>query len=405
MIKSILIIIIFYPIFLIVKVFSLLLPLVKHKGSASEKKILYLATFFPNNSGYEYRVLRWANILRKQGYEVTMKTVFEKDEFDRYRKKTDLFFYIKPLIKRTFHVLRSSQYSHVIVRREILLFNDYGNLFLEKLLLAIHPRAILDFDDDIGASKKEPRQISSRFGKILMENGNKFNTSLGMYQYFIVGSKYLEQKVLQLNPDLPIDHIVIIPTCVDYDKYKPVSYDSTDEVVRFGWIGGNHNLPLLEEIFPVLNQVAAFHPLELVVISGKETTYEDTEHFKIINIPWDISTEIQSLQQIHIGLMPLKNNLISKGKCGFKLIQYMGLGIVSIASAVTVNNEIIEHGENGFLVYDENEWRETILAVVEKRDKWAEIGRKAREKITKYYSFKSNSKRYVDFIRRIEHDN
>jgi glycosyltransferase involved in cell wall biosynthesis len=97
--------------------------------------------------------------------------------------------------------------------------------------------------------------------------------------------------------------------------------------------------------------------------------------------------------------MPLYDNPEERGKCGFKLIQYMGLGIVSIASAVTINTEIIENGENGFLVHDEGDWLRVIEEVLARRSEFARIGTAARATIESRFSFAANRKTYLDFIK------
>ncbi|MBK7956960.1 MAG: hypothetical protein IPK03_01900 [Bacteroidetes bacterium] len=97
---------------------------------------------------------------------------------------------------------------------------------------------------------------------------------------------------------------------------------------------------MLKTLVPILNKVSKKFPIKLIVISGKEVT--DPVDFEIENIPWSLNTEIDEMYKIDVGLMPIENDEVSKGKCGFKLIQYMGFGIVSIASGVTVNNEIVQ---------------------------------------------------------------
>jgi len=212
-----------------------------------------------------------------------------------------------------------------------------------------------------------------------------------------VGSQYLKQLVSERNNGVTQHNIVVIPTCVDYEAYPPKDYTRWKEYIDFGWIGGTGNLNLLEIVIPVLNQAAKNHKIRLIVISGREYCPDAT--FEIINIPWSLGQEIESLRQIDIGLMPLHDTPEDRGKCGFKLIQYMGLGIVSIASAVTTNNEIIDDKVNGFLVYDEKDWLKVIVEVLAASSRYAEIGDAARQKICNKYSFAAHTQEYLDFIK------
>ena len=363
----------------------------RRRTNKNPRSLLYLAAFFPANAGYRYRVEKWAEIWRARDMQVDIKTVFEKQDFERLLSRNGITLYTCPLWKRTLQVLGSWRYDRVIVRRELLLFNDYGNLFLEKLLLTIHPSAILDIDDDLAASKKEPRKIGI-FGRIMREHPEKFTSSLSHYQSMITGSAYLKEKVLRINPKARVE---IIPTCVDYEKYEPKEYELHTKTISFGWIGGTYNLHLIEKILPALEELGREFPVKLIIISGKALSLNSD--IEIINRKWSLETQIEDLKSIDIGLMPLPDNEISRGKCGFKLIQYMGLGIVSVASAITANKEIIDHGENGFLVTN-GDWIALIREVIAQRKRWPQIGRKARQKVKDHYSFSANTPAYFNLL-------
>ena len=99
--------------------------------------------------------------------------------------------------------------------------------------------------------------------------------------------------------------------------------------------------------------------------------------------------------------MPLNNSLEDKGKCGFKLNQYMGLGIVGVATAITINKEIINYKVNGFLVKEDNSnWLAIFIEAIQKKEHFQKIGLKARNDIMNHYSFKSNQEVYLTFIKR-----
>lgn len=78
----------------------------------------------------------------------------------------------------------------------------------------------------------------------------------------------------------------------------------------------------------------------------------------------------------------------------------MRFGIVSVASAVTINNEIVDHGENAFLANSVEEWKEILVTILENKVDFITIGNNAREKIIRNYTFDANSRRYREFINR-----
>jgi glycosyltransferase involved in cell wall biosynthesis len=360
------------------------------------KSILFLPAFFPENAGYHWRVKKWAEALQDQGYKVVISSAIKKDEFYDLLKNNRTQFLITFLKRRYKQVLNARKFETVIVRRELLLFNDYGNLFLEKLLHRIHDNVILDFDDDIAASKNQPKQITSLYAKIMGEEGNKFNDSLRLYKRFIVASNYLKEYVLKENPTINPGDIAVIPTCVDYDKYEAKKYPESISELAFGWIGGDHNYFLLDTLLPTLNKLSKSHSFKLIVIGGEEYV-RDTD-FKIEFIPWSLDTEVESLYKIDVGLMPLNKSQNSKGKGGFKLIQYMGLGIVSIASAVTINKEIITDGKDSFLIKNDDEWYSKLESILSNQIDFGQIGNNAHQKIKTHYSVSSNEQKYFNFI-------
>lgn len=359
------------------------------------RRVLFLASFWPGNAGYEYRVARWAEILRQEGFEVDIDQVFEHEQFWSWVNDNDPRLYIEPARHRLRRILDSGDYGTVIVVREIVLWNDYGRLFLLRLLLAMHPNAILDIDDDLGAAKGEPRQIGW-FGRLLGEHPAKFSASLGMYRKVIAGSGYLKQLVLERAPQLRANDVLVIPTCLDYEDEPAKEYGSRSSPLVFGWIGGTGNLPELDLVVPALERIARDTPLRLVVISGRNYQAESLD---VENVPWDMATHLDHLRGIDIGLMPLRDSAAARGKCGFKLLQYMGLGIVGIATGLTVNTEIVHDGVNGFLVEPEGDWESVLRRVIAAESTFADIGRAARQTVLDRYSFVAHRQRYVEFVR------
>lgn len=360
------------------------------------RRVLFLASFWPGNAGYEYRVARWADALGAAGYEVDIDCVFAHEEFWDWVEQNDWRLYVIPARRRLRRILDSQGYGTVIVVREILLWNDYGNLFLERLLLAMHPNAVLDIDDDLGAAKGEPKPIG-RFGRLLGEHPAKFSSGLQMYRHVIAGSGYLRQLVLQRSDNIRPEDVIVIPTCLDYELESPKVYRGDPGPTVIGWIGGTGNLEQLDLVAPALRRLAAEIPLRLLVISGRPYLLDGVE---VENVQWNMATHTEQLRRIDIGIMPLRDTAAARGKCGFKLLQYMGLGIVAMATAITVNAEIVQDGVDGFLVAPDADWEVAFRRVLGRRDSFAQIGRAARRTVFERYSFQAHHDAYVDFVGR-----
>lgn len=363
------------------------------------RRVLFLEVFYPASSGYTYRVGVWLPVLREAGFTTTVRYPLNGPTFHRLLDGgwTGLFL-AAFLVRRSVQCLTAPFYNCVIVRRELLLYNDYGNLFLERLILALNPRVLLDFDDDIAAAKSEPRQ-ATWVGRRLGERTSKFTDSLNLYPRFIAGSSYLADLVRHRRcTDIPTD-IEVIPTCVDFLPEWSKHYDQISPVVSLGWIGTNGNLPELEAIVPSLNAICRDVPIRLVVIGGRDLGV--ATEFPVDNRRWSLETQIEDLLELDIGLMPLHDTIETRGKCGLKLIQYMGLGIVGVASAVTSNREIVsEDGANGFLVEPDADWEDALRRVLSHRAQFATIGASGRERVRSRYSVAANADRYVNCVRR-----
>lgn len=409
-ILTLLFVFVFYACWLFVKLLTLLAFLLRIKAirkffrsrNHANKKIsvLYLDLCGDDSAGNIYRALKWCEILNANNFKAKSKHILLYKDLDALLKKPTgaLRFYMLSLFIRTAQCIVSIRYDIVIVRREILPFNDYGNLFLEKFMSAIHPSLVLDFDDDIVAAKKEPRSVIP-FGKMMLDNPTKWISSLKYFNYFIPGTSYLES-VMQKHFNVKDSKILIVPTCVDYEKFPPHQYDLTKDEIVLGWAGTRGHLKYLDEIIPALNKTAAEFSIRLLVICNQK--YEPaTANFPIENIAWTKENEIENLKKMDVGIMPLHDDDEERGKCGFKLIQYMGCGIVSVASAITFNNEIVDDGVNSFLVKDGDDWFPVLKKVLSEMEKFPAMGKLAFEKVKNKFSFNANSEKYIQFLRRV----
>src|SRR5690606_24850427 len=107
-------------------------------------------------------------------------------------------------------------------------------------------------------------------------------------------------------------------------------------------------------------------------------------------IPWKEESEINDLLMIDIGIMPLKDDDWSEGKCGFKLIQYLSLGIPAVASPVGVNKVIIDEGVNGFLCRTKEEWQNALTKLVTDSRLRKKAGTAGHDKMLREYSTAAN---------------
>lgn len=116
-------------------------------------------------------------------------------------------------------------------------------------------------------------------------------------------------------------------------------------------------------------------------------------------VAWSEETEVQQLNSLDIGIMPLPNDEWANGKCGLKGLAYMACSVATVMSEVGVNKQIIKHGQNGFLAENEYEWFNVICELIENRDLREDLGRKGRETVMHYYSFEAWKEKYLEYFK------
>ena len=146
---------------------------------------------------------------------------------------------------------------------------------------------------------------------------------------------------------------------------------------------------------PVLERLAKEFSLKVLVIckQGASFSFHGLEYIR-----WKEETEIEDLLKINIGLMPLPSDSWSEGKCGFKLIQYLSLGIPAAASPVGVNKIIIGEENKQLLCTTEQEWREALVTLVKNPGMRKEVGKQGRERIIAAYSIQANAGLFVSLF-------
>ena len=171
--------------------------------------------------------------------------------------------------------------------------------------------------------------------------------------------------------------------------------DQATPLPAIGWTGSFSTLKYIDIVLPVLRELQEQYDFTFVVIADKDPQLE-LKNYRFI--PWSRKTEISDLLSFHIGLMPLYDDDISKGKCGFKAIQYMSLGIPAVVSPVGVNAEIVDDAMNGFLCSTNKDWKRRLEELLTNPILRSNLGQAAREKIKRSYSVQATTKMFLDLF-------
>jgi glycosyltransferase involved in cell wall biosynthesis len=194
--------------------------------------------------------------------------------------------------------------------------------------------------------------------------------------HVIAGNRTLAEHALQFN-----SQVSIIPTVVDLEQYAYQPVRAAGEIVTIGWVGSRSTSPYLLEIEPALQRLSEAYPGKIRYrFYGHPQRKLNLPNFE--SLPFSLASEIDDLRTIDIGIMPMPDNDWTRGKCGFKAIQYMALGIPGVTSPVGMATELVQDNVNGFWARTPEEWFEALHRLVcdaELRSHFAEAARKTIE--------------------------
>ena len=203
------------------------------------------------------------------------------------------------------------------------------------------------------------------------------------------GNNFLCDYARQFN-----HHVKFIPTTIDTDYHLP-NQKKENYIPVIGWTGSHSTTYYLNFLIPVFKKLEEQFQFELRIISNKDLQLPLKSY---CYTSWKKETEIEDLQKFDIGIMPLPNDEWSKGKCGFKLLQYMSVGVASIASPVGVNTEIIIDKQTGFIAKTENDWFEKLSSLLKNPELRKSVIANAHDHIEKNYSVHAMKPKYLQLI-------
>jgi len=293
---------------------------------------------------------------------------------------------IKSLFKRIKDLMRASKYDVIFIFREAIFL---GTPFFEKRF-AKKSKVIFDFDDSIWV----PNVSAANKMFSILKSPGKTSSIIKVSDLVFAGNEYLAGYARNFNKN-----VVIIPTTIDTDEYKPVEKMMNDRVC-IGWSGSITTIEHFETGVHAYTEI--------------KKKYGDKVYFKVIGdgryinsdlgikgLPWKKEDELKELREIDIGIMPLPDSEWAKGKCGLKGLQYMALGIPTIMSPVGVNSEIIKDGENGFLAGSNEEWVQKLSLLIDSFELRKKIGAAGYKTVEDRYSVNANRGLYLNYLKNL----
>lgn len=261
--------------------------------------------------------------------------------------------------------------SCVFIEKELF---PYLPGWIEKILLR-RLNVILDYDDATYHVYDESRSFLVR-----MLLGKKIGKIITTSKFVICGNAYLASYALEY---VAHDKVIIIPSTYDGGAFVEATARAKRGVTRVGWIGNPGSQDVLWPILPVLEELSKELRFEVVLIGVNSASFEE---FDVQAEEWSLRRERSLLESLDIGIMPLQDVPFQRGKCAFKLIQYMAAGLPVVCSPVGVNTDVVDHGETGFLAETSTDWQKYLSILVKDEEIRRAMGCKGKIKFDQNYS-------------------
>ncbi|WP_297509313.1 glycosyltransferase family 4 protein [Flavobacterium sp.] len=353
-------------------------------------KVIYFTKYSRLGASSRLRSYQFEQKYHLNAIDVTYYPFFDDAYLEKlYQKKSNAFFKILYLyVRRFFQLVMVFKYDKVIIEKELF---PYFPAFFEQLLSVLKIRYIVDYDDaifhnyDCHSNTVVKKFLGNKIAKVMRYSG-----------VVIVGNQYLKNYAQQAGAQ----QIIILPTVIDLNRYiiQPKNTSDTGRKIVIGWIGSPTTFKyfkVLENCIRILNQK---HAIEWHIV-GAEWADKPNDLDEIISKKWSEKSEIDFLNQMDIGIMPLLNTPWEQGKCAYKIIQYMALGIPVVASPVGKNCEVILHQKNGYLANDMNEWQFYLEQLITQKELRLTMGANGRKEVEKQYTIDHNFNILLDILK------
>lgn len=329
------------------------------------------------------RLLQYVPALEAAGIEVEWHPLIASERIGRSKGLAHLPATAAAYAGRAAQFAAARRADLIWVHKELF---PFAPGVVEASVTRIGPPVVYDMDDAIFHNYDLHRQ-----GAVRSLLGGRFETMLSRAAAASCGNAYLRDYAARFCRVAEV-----IPTTLDTDIYRPATDAGARPVPVIGWIGSPTTWPYMAPLVPMLEElVRAGRATVRIVGSGADPAR--FPHFTLVD--WREDREVEEIQRMDIGVMPLTDDPWSRGKCGYKLIQYMACGLPVVASPVGVNGDMVR-GENGRLATTPEEWRAALDELIGDPALRRRMGTAGRQVAERDYSLAAHAPRLVALLRR-----
>ena len=353
-------------------------------------KVLYLARYGRLGASSRVRGYQYLPYLREIGLDITLAPLLP----DAYLaalyagRRPALPAVLAAYARRFATLLQRQRFDVLWLEYEAL---PWLPAWLESLALAEGTPYLVDYDDavfhryDLHPDKWVRRWL-----------GSKIDTVMRRAAVVTCGNEYLAARARQAGAR----RVEILPSVIDLVRYplrgqSPELQQLRDGVPVIGWIGSPATSHYLELVHRPLAEVCRDGKARIRLVGARDPYWPDVPHDVL---PWSEDGEAVMLDTLDIGIMPLPDMPWERGKCGYKLVQYMACGKPVVASPVGVNREIVSHGVNGFLAETADQWVEALSRLLGDPDLRQRMGAAGRARVERSYAIQVTAPRLAALL-------
>ena len=350
------------------------------------ERLLVLSRYSRLGASSRLRTLQYEPWLQQAGLDVEYDALFGDayvaSIYEGKKKATDV---VKYCAERSLRLFRRNKPHLIWIEYEVVPWMPW---IIEQTLYPTGVPVVADFDDavfhryDLHSRRPVRWTLSKKIDQVMRHS-----------DLVTAGNPYLIERAGVAGAK----KVEFVPTVVDLNAYNVNLKPDETKAPTVGWVGtpqtwAAFGLDLYSRVDGFLQaQSARFKAI------GGGLSSETMGTLDVV--PWTESSEVAEIQTMDIGVMPLPDTPWARGKCGYKLIQYMACGLPVVASPVGVNSDIVEHGVNGFLATTDAEWNDAITTLLRDPDLRHRMGQAGRKKVEDQYSLQVWGTRVASLLR------
>ncbi len=348
-------------------------------------RVLVLTRYERLGPSSRVRFYQYFPYLKSKGMEIVSAPFFNNDYvLNLYTgRKSSSKAILLAYLRRLYTLTYKGSFDLLWIEKELL---PWFPSILEALFRARDIPYVVDYDDAVFH-----RYDKHSLALIRALLGNKIDDVMRHAELVVVGNEYLAERARRAGAF----KVELLPSVVDVSRYE-LKQHKKSPIFSIGWIGSPLNARYLGLIRDVVNELNHESDIRMVLVgAGMNQPFAEVSTEVL---PWSEEIELLLSQKIDVGIMPLMDEPFERGKCGYKLVQYMASGLPIVASPVGINRQIVEPQVNGYLAGSVEDWLIALRSLRDNVEERTGMGWAGHQKAKKLYNLEVTAPKLFNLL-------